>query len=139
MSNGSSIDSGLLLAYCRHIRRHIGETSNIPTICRGFSFAVQQSGMHYNLTQMSGMCTINVNGTNNNISYQQPVNEPAATARGGIGEKFPDANDDVAASDCRSIYISHMILFPSILKISRLITRRNISMSTIKFLLRTLM
>ena len=60
----------------------------------------QQSGMHYNLTQ-SGGCTINVNGTNN-ISYQQPVNEPAATARGGIGEKFPDANDDVAASDCRS-------------------------------------
>ena len=31
---------GLLLAYCRHIRRHIGVTSNIPTICRGFSFAV---------------------------------------------------------------------------------------------------
>ena len=57
----------------------------------------QQSGMHYNLTQ-SGMCTINVNGTNN-ISYQQPVNEPAAV-RGGIGEKCPDANDDVAASDC---------------------------------------
>ena len=31
---------GLLLAYCRHIRRHIGVTSNIPGICRGFSFAV---------------------------------------------------------------------------------------------------
>ena len=41
MSNGSPIDLGLLLAYCRHIRRHIGVTSNIPTICRGFSFAVQ--------------------------------------------------------------------------------------------------
>ena len=60
----------------------------------------QQSGLHYNLTH-NDKCTINVNGTNN-ISYQQPVNEPAATARGGIGEKFPDANDDVAASDCRS-------------------------------------
>ena len=36
-----------------------------------------------------------------NNSYQQPVNEPAATVRVGIGEKFPDANDDVAASDCR--------------------------------------
>ena len=31
---------GLLLAYCRHIRRHIDVTSNIPGICRGFSFAV---------------------------------------------------------------------------------------------------
>ena len=31
---------GLLLAYCRHIRRHIDVTLNIPGICRGFSFAV---------------------------------------------------------------------------------------------------
>ena len=35
---------GLLLVYCRHIRRHIrrdiGVTSNIPGICRGFLFAV---------------------------------------------------------------------------------------------------
>ena len=31
---------GLLLAYCQYIRRHIGVTSNIPGICRGFSFAV---------------------------------------------------------------------------------------------------
>ena len=44
----------------------------------------QQSGLHYNLTQSDG-CTINVNGTNN-ITYQQPVNEPAATERGGIGK-----------------------------------------------------
>ena len=60
----------------------------------------QQSGPHYNLTHNNG-CMFNVNGTNN-ISYQQPVNEPVATARGDIGEKFPDANDDVAASDCRN-------------------------------------
>ena len=67
----------------------------------------QQSGPHYNLTHNNG-CMINVNGVtlNNqqiktNISYQQPVNEPVATARGGIGEKCPDASDDDAASDCR--------------------------------------
>ena len=59
----------------------------------------QQSGPHYNLTH-NDVCMFNVNGTNN-ISYQQPVNEPVATARGGIGEKCPDANDDDAASDCR--------------------------------------
>ena len=52
------------------------------------------------------MINVNGGGTLNNLqitsnnSYQQPVNEPAA-ARGGIGEKYPDANDDVAASDCR--------------------------------------
>ena len=40
MSNGSPMNLGLLLVYCRHIRRHIGVTSNIPGICRGFSFAV---------------------------------------------------------------------------------------------------
>ena len=40
MSNGSPMNLGLLLAYCRHIRRHIGVMSNIPGICRGFSFAV---------------------------------------------------------------------------------------------------
>ena len=69
----------------------------------------QQSGPHYNHTNTNG-CMFNVSGvgTLNNLqimsnnSHQQPVNEPAATARGGIGEKFPDANDDVAASDCRS-------------------------------------
>jgi len=62
---------------------------------------------NYNHTNNNG-CMFNVNGvgtlnnqqiTSNN-SYQQPVNEPATT-RGGIGEKWPDANDDVAASDCR--------------------------------------
>ena len=53
----------------------------------------QQSGPHYNHTNTNG-CMFNLNGgrTLNNLqitsnnSYQQPVNEPAATARGGIGE-----------------------------------------------------
>ena len=31
---------GLIVTYCRHIRRYIRVTSNIPAICRGFSFAV---------------------------------------------------------------------------------------------------
>ena len=34
---------GLIVAYCRHIRRYIRVTSNIPGICRGFSFAVMHS------------------------------------------------------------------------------------------------
>ena len=32
---------GLIVTYCRHIRRYIRVTSNIPGICRGFSFAVK--------------------------------------------------------------------------------------------------
>ena len=49
---------------------------------------------------VNGVGTLNNHQITSNNSYQQPVNE-LATARGGIGEKWPDANDDVAASDCR--------------------------------------
>ena len=31
---------GLIVTYCWHIRRYIRVTSNIPAICRGFSFPV---------------------------------------------------------------------------------------------------
>ena len=51
------------------------------------------------MSNVNGVGTLNNQQITSNNSYQQPVNEPVATARGGIGKKYPDANDDVAASD----------------------------------------
>ena len=50
---------------------------------------------------VNGVGTFNNLQITSNNSYQQPVNEPATTAGGGIGETWPYANDDVAGSDCR--------------------------------------
>ena len=74
----------------------------------------QQSGPPFNdgstntnYTNNNG-CMFNLNGggilnnlqiTSNN-SYQHPVNEPTTDGE-SVGEKWPDANDGVAASDCR--------------------------------------
>ena len=44
---------GLLLAYCRHIRRDIGVASNIQGICRGFSFAVFHVRQPHDATSMN--------------------------------------------------------------------------------------
>ena len=97
---------------CSHNFAFVSTLGPIPEVVRIMSappHQSQQSGPHYNHTNTNG-CMFNLNGggTLNNLqimsnnSHQQPVNEPAATARGGIGEKIPDANNDVAASDCRS-------------------------------------
>ena len=104
-------NSGMICLACSHNFAFVSTLGPIPEVTSAVRIMSapphqsQQSGPHYNHTNTNG-CMFNVSGvgTLNNLqimsnnSHQQPVNEPAATARGGIGEKFPDANNDDTSS-----------------------------------------